>query len=104
MPTSKKEEARHNEAAHAVDMVVAETDVAVEIAVVVETIAVVADAETTAEVLKAEAAVKNVEDLKTEAAVKNEEALSVANVVTLMTVQEERMADRIDLAAISVIA
>ena len=104
MPISKKEEARHNEAVHAEDMVDAETDVAAEIAVIVETIAVVADAETTVEDLKAEAVVMIAEVLKTEAVVKIAEDMSVANVETLMTVQEERMADRIDLAAISVIA
>ena len=85
-------------------MVDAETDVVAEIAVVVGTIAAVVAAETTVEDLKAEVVAKTVEDLKTEAAVKIAEALSVANAVTLMTVQEERMADRIDLAAISVIA
>jgi hypothetical protein len=51
-------------------MVAAETTAAAEIAVVVETIVVVVDAETT------------VEDLKTEAAVKIVEDMSVANVVT----------------------
>ena len=72
--------ARHNVAAHAADMVDAETDVVAEIAVVVETIAVVADAETTVEDLKAEAVVKTVEDLKAEAAVKIVEALNAVNV------------------------